>query len=159
MILFDSYLRLDRHGPQTIGSVPHVPRSEEHYKTGSESLTDQEVDWTGPISIGTPNQPFTIDFDTGSSDLWVTSSSCTSNLCKTKNKYDHGKSDTSKVEPGTFSIQYNDNSTVKGDVYADTVTVAGIEVKNQYLAAASEISPIFQNQAEDGLVHLSPFSR
>ncbi len=160
MILFDLYHRLHRHGYQMIGTVAHVPRSEEHYKTGSEPLTDQlqGTDWTGPITIGAPNQPFTIDFDTGSADLWVTSSSCNSNLCKGKKKYDHSKSSTSKTESGTFSIRYNDNSTVKGDIYTDTVTVAGIKVKNQYLAAASEISPVFQNQPEDGLVHLSPFS-
>ncbi len=126
MILFDLYHRLHRHGYQMIGTVAHVPRSEEHYKTGSEPLTDQlqGTDWTGPITIGAPNQPFTIDFDTGSADLWVTSSSCNSNLCKGKKKYDHSKSSTSKTESGTFSIRYNDNSTAKGDIYTDTVTVA-----------------------------------
>lgn len=141
----------------TIGSVAHVPRSEEHHKTGSEPLTDQMqgTDWTGPISIGTPHQPFTIDFDTGSSDLWIASSSCNSNVCKGKNKYEHSKSRTSKVESGTFSIQYGDNSSVKGDVYTDTVTVAGIKVKNQYLAAATELSSIFQNQPEDGLLGMA----
>ena len=159
VILFDSYPRLDRHRPQTIGTDAHVPRSEEHYKTGSESLTEQQqgIEWTGPISIGTPRQPFIIDFDTGSSDLWVTSSSCNSNLCQGKNKYDHSKSNTSKVESGTFSVQYSDNSTVKGGIYTDTVFVGGIEVKNQYFGAATELAPIFQNEPEDGLVHPHPF--
>lgn len=104
--------------------VPVVVPEPSVEKRQHEALTDQDgdVEWTGSISIGTPNQPFTIDFDTGSSDLWVPSSACTSSTCSTKKKYNPSSSSTSKKLSGTFSIQYGDGSTVSGPIYQDTGT-------------------------------------
>ena len=90
-------------------------------KRQSESLTDEsDTEWAGDISIGTPGQTFLIDFDTGSADLWVPSSSCTSSTCSSKDKYDASASSTSSEQSGTFSIEYGDGSTVSGPIYTDT---------------------------------------
>ena len=91
-------------------------------KRQSEPLTDEEDDleWAGTISIGTPGQSFLIDFDTGSSDLWVPSSSCRSSTCSPKKKYTASSSSTSSKKSGSFSIEYGDGSTVSGPVYTDT---------------------------------------
>lgn len=116
---------------QNTGSLPEaftikdfrtVPESIQKRATASEPLTDEEDDeeWAGTISIGTPAQSFLIDFDTGSSDLWVPSSSCTSSTCSSKNKYTASKSSTGSKKSGTFSIEYGDGSTVSGPVYTDT---------------------------------------
>ena len=40
--------------------------------------------WMGLVTVGTPGQPMSIDFDTGSSDLWVPGTQCGSQCGKTE---------------------------------------------------------------------------
>ena len=126
-------------------------------KRQKETLTDQNQDeeWTGPISIGSNKQQFTIDFDTGSSDLWVPNSKCTSSVCRGKHTYKSTSSSTSKSQKGTFQIQYGDGSTVSGPVYQDTVTVAGVTAKNQYFSPVTTLSDSFSNDPIDGILGLA----
>ncbi|KAJ7612659.1 acid protease [Roridomyces roridus] len=126
-------------------------------KRQSESLTDEEDDteWAGTISIGTPAQKFLIDFDTGSSDLWIPSSSCTSSTCQSKSKYTASSSSTSSKKSGTFSIEYGDESTVSGPIYTDTVSVSGVTAKTQYLSAVTTLSSSFSGDPIDGILGLA----
>ncbi|KDQ54106.1 hypothetical protein JAAARDRAFT_697627 [Jaapia argillacea MUCL 33604] len=126
-------------------------------KRQKETLTDEEDDleWAGTISIGTPAQSFLIDFDTGSADLWVPSSACTSTTCSTKHKYTATSSSTSVKKTGTFSIEYGDGSTVSGPIYTDTVTVAGVSVQNQYFSPATTLSSDFNGDPIDGILGMA----
>ncbi|RDX43469.1 acid protease [Lentinus brumalis] len=125
-------------------------------KSGGVALTDQEEDllWTGTIAIGTPPQKFKVDFDTGSSDLWIPSSKC-STCSPSHRAYQAGRSSTSKLENGTFSIHYADNSTSSGPIYTDIVTVGGVTVTGQFLSAVTKESSQLSQEPTDGVLGLA----
>lgn len=58
------------------------------------------------------------------------------------------------VDEATFTLKYNDNNTLSGDVALDTIEIGGIKVQNQAFAMPTEISEgIYKNPAE-GIVGL-----
>ncbi|KAI0677640.1 acid protease [Trametes maxima] len=123
-------------------------------KRGAVPLTDQafDLEWTGPITIGNPGQNFTMDFDTGSSDLWVPAAACQS--CSNHSLYDPAKSSSSTKYNGTFAIHYGDGSTASGTPYSDTVTVGGVAATNQVFAAVTKESSSFSSDPSDGVFGL-----
>ncbi|BGP41088.1 hypothetical protein JCM10449v2_005057 [Rhodotorula kratochvilovae] len=126
-------------------------------KTGGVALTDYDGTlYTGVMSIGTPAKEFIIDFDTGSADLWVPSSSCNSAACNPHTKYDASGSSTSKAVAGkSLSITYGDGSSTRGTVYTDTVTFSGLTASGQTLGAATSLSSDFQDDPYDGLMGMA----
>lgn len=98
------------------------------------SLTDDKSSlWYGEITAG--SQTFSIDFDTGSSDL-LPGPHCDS-TCKIYTA-DHAD-DTGN----SFSIAYGDGTTAEGEIYTDSVTVAGLTAYGQALGAATNYSSGF----------------
>ncbi|KIJ46559.1 hypothetical protein M422DRAFT_164987 [Sphaerobolus stellatus SS14] len=140
-----------------IKPLAQIPSGLQARSHGFEPLTDEEGDseWAGTIEIGTPGRSFLIDFDTGSSDLWVPSFNCTSTVCSTKRKYTPNSSGTSAAKQGTFSIEYGDGSNVSGPIFSDTVTVAGVKAVNQIFSAVTTLSSSFQDDPIDGLLGLA----
>jgi len=131
-----------------------TPAADSSSKVGSQALVDQEDGslWSGTISIGTPAVSYVIDFDTGSADLWVPSSSCTSAACTAHTRYNAAKSSSSVATSKTFSISYGDGSSTSGTVYKDTVSVGGLTVAAQSLGAATTLSADWKDDPMDGLL-------
>ncbi|KAG8878135.1 hypothetical protein FRB97_002817 [Tulasnella sp. 331] len=124
--------------------------------SGKEPLKDdydQGLDqlYYGPLSIGTPAQSTTVDFDTGSSDLWVPTTACTGCF---GNNYDTTASTTYQGSSTPFSITYADNSSANGTVATETVTVAGLTATGQGFGAVTAESGNFGGGPNAGLLGL-----
>lgn len=113
-------------------------------------LNNKVVEYVVDITLGTPAQKFSVQIDTGSSDLWVkadgSDTAYNSSLSSTYEEY----------KPGAFFIAYGDQTTASGDWVKDTIDVAGASIPNFVFAAAkkTDTDPVFgvgypSNEASD----------
>ncbi|OJT04403.1 Aspartic protease [Trametes pubescens] len=82
--------------------------------------------WRGAIHVGTPPQNFQVDFDTGSSDLFLPGQACTTN-CDGHSKYDPTKSNSAKDLHKTYTVSYGDGTEASGEQWSDNIIFAGYQ--------------------------------
>lgn len=126
-------------------------------KKQHQNAYHHESGYFGEISIGTPPQKFNVIFDTGSSDLWVVSSNCLSEVCDThrqkfnylaSHSYDDDDDEQVQVEYGTGRME--------GHIGKDTVRLANsmISIQDQAVVDAFSLSSEFANSPFQGIFGL-----
>ncbi|XP_072494525.1 gastricsin-like [Notamacropus eugenii] len=126
------------------------------FAVGYEPLTNyMDVSYYGEISIGTPAQNFLVLFDTGSSNLWVSSVYCQSEACTTHTQFNPSDSSTFTSSDQTFSIEYGSGS-LTGVFGYDTVTIQDISItKQEFGLSETEPGTDFEYSNFDGILGLA----
>jgi hypothetical protein len=125
-----------------VGEVPATPEA-------------SDVEFLSPVQIG--GQTLNMDFDSGSSDLWVFNTQLPQNAQAGHTNFDPTKSPTFELMQGsTFSISYGDGSGAAGIVGTDVVNIGGATVTSQAVELATAVSSSFiQDTQSNGLVGLA----
>lgn len=116
-----------------------------------------DVEYLAPVQIGTPPQTVMLNFDTGSSDLWVFSGDTPLAQSQGHQLFNANQSSTSsKLQGAQWKITYGDGSGASGTVLTDVVSVGGVTVRNQAIESATQVSGSFvMDTATSGLLGLA----
>ncbi|KDQ09187.1 hypothetical protein BOTBODRAFT_179203 [Botryobasidium botryosum FD-172 SS1] len=130
-----------------------TPSKRDLYSVGLPLDDFENGYWFGDVEIGTPPVTFTINFDTGSSDLFIPSSECIN--CGPLNTFDPSGSDTLLDLERSFFVSYGDGSTANGDLVEDVVSISGLTATSQTFGLATNVSASFATNHYDGLMGLA----
>ncbi|OAX43168.1 acid protease [Rhizopogon vinicolor AM-OR11-026] len=130
-------------------------QTKQRRSTGYNSIVDQQFDssYYGTLAIGTPAESFDVILDTGSSDLWVTGSSC-GTACGTSATLNPSSSSTFQNLTTPFSIKYGSGN-AEGYLGQDVVQMAGFSVSNQSFAVVDLVSDGLLTSPMSGLLGLA----
>mmetsp|Transcript_26155 Transcript_26155/g.56729 ORF Transcript_26155/g.56729 Transcript_26155/m.56729 type:complete len:388 (-) Transcript_26155:7-1170(-) len=153
----------------SLDRVDRIERGQKHTADGSERRLEEvpadlgteavlplvnhrNTAYYGNISIGTPAQLLTVIFDTGSSDLWVAS---TTSRPSGNRAFETGMSNTYVPTGKPFRISYGPGS-VMGHFCRDTVRISEMELPNFSFAQVSNTDAIehWEDFPVDGVLGL-----
>lgn len=119
-------------------------------------LTDlEDSEYYGEVDIGSPPQKFTVIYDTGSSNLWVPSKSCT-NCKKGSPSYDSSKSTKYAKNGQSFSMQYGTGS-CNGFLSTDDIVMGGQTITGfTFGEVTKEAADVFGQAPFDGILGMGP---
>ncbi|XP_067247264.1 nothepsin [Chanodichthys erythropterus] len=135
----DEFLR--EHQPDVFSRryAQCYPPAQQYLSTGGKATERlynfMDAQFFGQISLGKPEQNFTVVFDTGSSDLWVPSSYCVSQACAMHHKFKAFESSTYTHDGRVFGIHYGSGHLL-GVMAREELKVGSVRVQNQVFGEA-----------------------
>ncbi len=115
----------------------------------------KNTQYVGEISIGSPPQSIPVIFDTGSANLWVTSSKCKDLPCLSHKSFNRDRSSTFiKVGLGV-EVTFGTGQ-IKGEINSDLFTLGNIKIPDQKFGEIlSEIGDVFAAGKFSGILGLA----
>lgn len=114
----------------------------------------EDAQYYGPINIGSNNQPFTVIFDTGSSNLWVPSGQCKTLACLPHQKYHSEDSSTYQKDGRALDIEYGSGK-ISGFLSKDRVSVGEIAVQDFVFGEVTHLTLNFGIAHFDGILGMA----
>lgn len=152
--LAKAYAKYGKQLPENLASLVKGKSSDDDGSVTASPADSYDSEYLCPVDIG--GQTVHLDFDTGSADLWVFSTSLPSSDQNGHSVYSPSKSSTYKKKSGyKWDISYGDGSSASGTVGTDDVTVGGTKVTGQAVELATKISSEFKQDKSDGLLGLA----
>ena len=93
----------------------------------------KNTQYIGKIGVGTPPQFINVIFDTGSTNLWVTSAKCLSKYCLNHESYNDSLSSTHQSLDIDLEVEFG-TGIVKGVMSQDIISIGNIQIQNQIFA-------------------------
>ncbi|KIY53016.1 acid protease, partial [Fistulina hepatica ATCC 64428] len=139
------------HRDYLIGKYGGTVKTRRSY--GENLLVDQDADssYYGSIAVGTPPVSYDVIIDSGSADLWLASSSCSSGCSSVGPTFNPSDSSTFSNKSTAFSITYGSGS-AQGYLATDTVQMAGFSVSSQTFAVCDVVSDSLITSPVSGLM-------
>jgi cathepsin D len=150
------YVSAAKHlqGKYNITGKSYSPRGKRATSASIQTINQQsDSSYLGSLSIGTPPQSFHLVLDTGSSDLWVADTSCTS--CDPSTPlFNPSKSSSNNLVDSSTTIRYG-SGTVRGRIEQDVVSMANFSVQTQTFLAVDELTDGLLEGSASGILGLA----
>lgn len=128
-------------------------RAKEAVAVGLENIKNTQ--YVGRVGIGTPPQYLDVIFDTGSSNLWVTSCLCESEACKMHDCF--GSLDSSTYKEVGYDVQVKfGTGNIEGFISQDTFTLGPLKIRGQNFGEITlETGDVFHTARFSGIMGLA----